>query len=129
MSIYSQYTSQEEYKAAFKKRDAFGKENDYEVYDWNICFYCMNFMVDLHHPHYGGYCKCMEQAGAFSHVLANAVCNKFLSCKGQDLNNKPVVPAQWPKWVHIKEKWGKKKEFVLLGSDFLTCNGELLTRQ
>jgi hypothetical protein len=119
-TIITRYGSQEETDAAHKQREAFSKENDYEVYNWNICFNCMNFMVDLHCPQYGGACKCMEQAGAYPGVLADAVCNKFLSCKGLDINNEPVAPEQWPEWVHLKERWGKKKEFVMLESDLRT---------
>jgi hypothetical protein len=62
----------------------------------------------------------MEQAGAYKGVTAHAVCNKFLSCRGQDINNEPVIPGNWPEWVHLKERWGKKKEFVMLESDLRT---------
>lgn len=117
ITVYSQYKNQEEADAAHKKRETFSKENDYEVYEWNTCYDCMNFMVDLHTPQYGGNCKCMEQAGAYPGVLSHAVCDKFLSCKGLDINNEPVDPSEYPAWVRIKEYWGKKKDKVLLESD------------
>ena len=120
MLIYSDYQNQQETDAAHKKREAFSKENDYEVYNWNTCYRCMNFMVDLHHPEYGGKCKLMAEAGAYPGVLAEAVCDKFLSSKGLDINNEPVVPEEWPEWVRIKECYGKKKENILLESDLRT---------
>jgi len=120
MTIYSDYQNQEEANAAHKKRKAFSKENDYEVYNWNTCYGCMNFLVDLHNPEYGGKCRLMAESGAYPGVLAEAVCNKFLSCKGLDINNKPVEPTEYPKWVHIDRYLGKKKDTVYLKSDLRT---------
>jgi hypothetical protein len=117
VTIYTDYPTQKEADKAHKERDVFSKENNYEVYNWNTCYKCMNFQVDLHHPEYGGNCKLMAVTGAYPGVMAEAVCDKFLSCKGLDINNKPVDPAQWPAWVRTKERYGKKKEFILLESD------------
>ena len=120
MQIYSRYRNQEETNRAHEKREAFGKENGYEVYNWNTCNDCMNFMVDLHNPEYGGECQCMAQSGAYPGVVAHAVCNKFLSCKGEDINGRPVDPSQFPAWVHVKERFGKNKDKILLASDLRT---------
>jgi len=120
MIIYSDYQNQKEADAAHKKRQAFSKENDYEVYNWNTCYSCMNFQVDLHNPEYGGKCKLMAEFGAYPGVMAEAVCNKFLSCKGLDLNNKPIDQSEYPEWVHIDSYQGKKKEMVYLKSDLRT---------
>ena len=116
-TIITRYKNQEETNAAHKQWEVFSKENDYEVYNWNTCYSCMNFMIDLHLPQYGGACKLMEQAGASPGVMADAACNKFLSCKGLDINNEPVAPEEWPEWVRVKERYGRKKEFIMLESD------------
>jgi len=108
-----------EINKAFKQRDIFTKENDYELFKYQTCYDCMNFIVNLNDIAHGGNCKLMDEAGAEPAVNACAVCNKFLSCQGKDINGNIIDPSEYPAWVRIK-KWGDKKQFTTLRSDLRT---------
>ena len=120
MSNYSKGKSENECNAASGQRETFRKKNNYEVYNYNFCLNCVNFMANIKNRRYSGYCKLMDQAGDYPAVESDASCDKFLSFNGLDINNEPVPPEEWPEWVRIKERYGKKNENYLLESDLRT---------
>jgi hypothetical protein len=92
-----EYHSAEQYKAAHKNRETWSKTNDYEVYNYAVCLHCKYFKLYSAHCTHGN-CGLMEQEGAYNGVMALAVCNRFLSTHGTDINGKVVIPSLLPKW-------------------------------
>jgi hypothetical protein len=84
-----QYKDADHYKAAMKASGKFRKVNDYEVFNWALCLECVHFKMDLSIPIHGD-CSLMEKEGAYNGVMAQAVCNRFLSRKGSDINGKQL---------------------------------------
>jgi hypothetical protein len=87
-----QYKDANHYKAAMKGSGKFRKVNDYEVFDWAICLECNYFKIDYNFPIQGN-CELMEQQGIYPGVVACAVCNRFMSKIGTDINVKVVNPS------------------------------------
>ena len=85
------YTSQKDYKQKIKARTKWSKVNDYEVYNFASCMICRHFKLDAAHPFHGD-CGLMEKEQAYNGVMVDAVCNRFLSTKGTDINGKQVDP-------------------------------------
>ncbi|MDR0404050.1 MAG: hypothetical protein LBH35_10750 [Treponema sp.] len=76
-----------EYEPSLKARSAWSKANDYEVFNWALCLECKYFKINPAHPCYGD-CELMRQKGAYPGVMAEAVCNRFVSTQGTDINSK-----------------------------------------
>jgi len=87
-----QYKSQKDYEQKHKVRSKWSNQNDYDVFNNALCLECAFFKMDIDLPICGA-CKLMEQEGAYNGVLAQAVCNRFLSHKGTDINGKQLDPA------------------------------------
>jgi hypothetical protein len=96
------YKDADHYKKAMKASGKFRKVNDYEVFVWNICMECQHFKADKKF-HTQGDCLLMEKEGGYGGVLATAVCNRFMSTKGTDINGKVVEPTLLPSWVKTRK--------------------------
>jgi hypothetical protein len=55
----------------------------------------------------------MWKEGAYGGVMAQAVCNRFMSTQGTDINGKVVEPSLLPAWV--KTRKNKSGERFLVG--------------
>jgi hypothetical protein len=97
-----QYKDADHYRNAIKASGKFRKANDYEVFDWALCLECKHFKIDPAHPFHGD-CELMEREGAYPGVMAAAVCNRFLSTKGTDINQRVVEPSLLPAWVKTRK--------------------------
>jgi hypothetical protein len=75
-----------------KRSRKFRKANDYETFDFALCVECRHFKSSTSIPCMGD-CGLMEQEGAYSGVMPQAVCNRFLSKQGTDINGKAVEPS------------------------------------
>ena len=96
----------EQYQAYTDGRSEWSKVNDYEVFEWCLCLNCSYFKIDTAQP-ISGDCGLMEQEGVYSGVLTQAVCNRYLSKRGTDINGKVLNPAMLPPWVKThKDKSG-----------------------
>jgi hypothetical protein len=84
-----------EYEKTLKARSAWSRANDYEVFNFALCLECRHFRIDPSLPIHGK-CELMSQEGAYPGVMAQAVCNRFLSSKGTDINGRIVEPALLP---------------------------------
>jgi hypothetical protein len=93
------YTDCREYE---KARSAWDKANDYEVFNFALCLECRHFRIDPSLPIHGD-CELMKQERAYSGVMAQAVCNRFLSSNGTDINGRAVKPALLPAWVKTRK--------------------------
>jgi hypothetical protein len=91
------YADYREYEKAMKRREEFRKASVYETFDFALCMECKHFKSKTSHIY--GDCGLMEQEGAYSGVMAQAVCNRFLSNQGTDINGKAVEPSLLPAWV------------------------------
>jgi hypothetical protein len=89
------YANNREYEKAMKRRAEFNKANGYETFDSGLCMKCKHFKINTFIPCMGD-CGLMEQEGAYSGVMAQAVCNRFLSRQGRDINGKAVEPSLLP---------------------------------
>ena len=96
------YSSHEDYKAKMKNSGTFRKENDYEVFSWNICLECKYFKADPQYRFHGE-CILMEQEEAYNGVMATAVCNRYVNTRGFDLNHKVVEPSLLPAWIRTRK--------------------------
>jgi hypothetical protein len=83
-----------EYEKAHKGRRKWNKANDYEVFNWALCLKCKHFKIDLEYSFHGD-CELMRREGAYPGVMAYAVCDRFLSRKGTDINGR-VVESSLP---------------------------------
>jgi hypothetical protein len=106
-----QYKNADHYKEAMKKSGKFRKENDYEVFSWNICMEC-HYFKKLGKFN-DGECRLMEKEGAYNGVMATAVCNRYLNKRGFDINGKVIIPGLLPKW--IKTRKNKNGEIFIKG--------------
>jgi hypothetical protein len=96
-----------EYEKTIKARGQWRKANDYEVFNWALCLECKHFTIDTSHP-FRGYCELMRQEGEYPVVMTEAVCNRFLSTKGTDINGRVIDPSLLPAWVkNRKTKTGE----------------------
>ena len=86
------YKDNKDYKQKIKARGKWSKANDYDVFNYAFCLECVHFKMDVSMPICGD-CLLMEKEGAFNGVMAQAVCNRFLSHKGRDINGKQLDPA------------------------------------
>jgi len=59
----------------------------YETFNFCICPCCIYFKIKKH----GCICRLFESVGEYNGVLAQAVCDGFLSCNGTDINNKKIT--------------------------------------
>jgi hypothetical protein len=100
--IITSYADCREYEKAIKTRSKWSKDNDYEVFDWALCRYCTYFKIDPAHPFHGN-CELMRQEGAYPGVMAEAVCTRFVSKEGTDINGKVVDPGLLPAWVKTRK--------------------------
>ena len=98
-----QYKDAAHYKSCLKNRQAFSRENDYEVFSWSICLNCKYFKADPDLP-IAGDCQLMSDSGCYDGVMALAVCNRFIDRRGYDLNGKVVNPELLPKWIATTKK-------------------------
>jgi hypothetical protein len=96
----------EGYKSAMKARQSFRKANDYEVFNWNLCLVCLHFKADAGHP-WQGDCCLMGKEGCYPGVMAQAVCNRFLSRAGTDINGKVIIPSLLPAYILTRKEGGE----------------------
>jgi hypothetical protein len=96
------YSSPEDYQNHLRKSGRQRKANDYEVFNWCLCLECKHFKVDKHF-HTQGDCLLMWKEGAYGGVMAQAVCNRFMSTEGMDINGKVVEPSLLPAWVKTRK--------------------------
>jgi hypothetical protein len=91
-----------EYKKAIQARSKWSKANDYEVFNWSLCLGCKYFKIDPVYPIHGD-CELMKQEGVYPGVMAEAVCNRFLSTQGTDINGRVVDPSLLPAWMKTRK--------------------------
>lgn len=103
-----------DYREKIRKSGKWREANDYEVFNFASCLECRHYQMDKNLL-IAGDCKLMEADGAFNGVMGLAVCSKFLSNHGKDINGKKVPPSLFPSWVKV-EKLGKmlylKRDFA-----------------
>jgi hypothetical protein len=97
------YADNKEYKKSHTARRKWSKDNDYEVFNWALCKDCWHYKPDPDRPALHGDCKLMEQDGAYPGVMAIAVCNRFMSEMGTDINGKVVEPSLLPARVKTRK--------------------------
>ena len=80
---------------AFDKRDKFADKYNYEFFNFCLCIKCAYYTISntktntkWQGQNSCGNCKLLEAQGAFHGVMSTAVCNKFLSHFGSDINGK-----------------------------------------
>ncbi|MCL2792456.1 MAG: hypothetical protein FWD87_05125 [Spirochaetaceae bacterium] len=73
-------------------RQKWSKDNDYEVTEYCFCVSCRHFKIDINYPFHGD-CSLMAKEGGYSGVVVEAICNRYLSSTGMDINGKQVNPA------------------------------------
>ena len=73
------------------KKNNFRKANNYGVFNFALCVECRWYKMNRTTPIHGG-CYLLEQAGIDGGVMAQAVCNKFLSGHGTDIDGNKVSP-------------------------------------
>jgi hypothetical protein len=83
-------------------RKGWRKINGYEVFNWPFCLECKHFTIDTSHP-FCGDCELMKQEGEYPGVMTQAVCNRFLSTKGTDINGRVIDPSMLPAWVKTRK--------------------------
>jgi hypothetical protein len=109
-TVPGRYSSHEDYQKHIRERGKQNKANNYEVFDFGLCLECKHFKADKqYHTH--GDCLLMWKEGAYGGVMVNAVCNRFMSTKGTDINGKVVEPSLLPAWV--KTRKGKQGEIYI----------------
>ena len=86
------YKDNKDYKQKTKASGKWRKANDYDVFNYAFCLECVHFKMDVSMPICGD-CLLMEKEGASNGVMAQAVCNRFLSRHGTDINGKQLDPA------------------------------------
>jgi len=105
----------------FEKRDVFSEKYDYEVSNYAMCVVCAYFQFNNTKENKEwlgkngcGSCRLIKSMGAYDGVMSTAVCNKFLSHKGTDLNQKHV--KNLPDFVKlIKDKKGNTSVVLTKG--------------
>jgi hypothetical protein len=84
------YTSAKDYDEKIKASGKWHKSNDYDVFNFALCLECAYFKPAPVATH--GACALMEKEGAYNGVVAQAVCERFISCKGTNINGKQLDP-------------------------------------
>jgi hypothetical protein len=107
--VITSYADYREYEKALKARSKWSESNDYEVFHWSLCLDCKYFKIDPSCSFHGD-CELMRQEGAYPGVMTEAVCNRFMSKKGTDINGKVIDPGLLPSWVKTRKdrKTGKR---------------------
>ena len=82
------------------KKKSLRKKNKYDVFNYALCVECIHFQSEGDSR---GSCLLLESAGEYSGVMAQAVCDGFLSGRGTDINGKQL--DIFPPWL-IKEPIG-----------------------
>ena len=85
------YKDSEDYENKVKASGKWRKANDYETFNFALCLECAFFKIDPKLPIHGD-CALMEKDGAYNGVVAIAVCNRFMSRQGIDINGKQSNP-------------------------------------
>jgi len=78
-----------------KRSGTWRKTNGYEVFNHAMCLHCAFFKMDTDLPIHGE-CSLMNREGAYEGVMADAVCNRFISRQGTDISGMrpdPGLPA------------------------------------
>ena len=95
-------------EAKFKRRSVFSRKNGYKDFNFALCVGCAYFSFDNSKEavewagKYGcGKCRLAKAMGASGVVMATAVCDKFLSHKGTDINGKSVTQKHLPDFVKL----------------------------
>ena len=105
------YSSEHDFKEKIENRRKWSKANDYEVFAWNICMECQFYKADADCPTHGE-CTLMASNGCYNGVVYTAICNRYISKKGVDINGNAVNPVALPPWVK-KRKNKKGESFVV----------------
>jgi len=99
----------------FDRRDVFSHKFDYEVFYYAMCVNCAYFSfentkenIEWGGKYSCGKCRLAKAMGAYEGVLSTAVCNKYLSHQGTNINQKTVTLKQLPDFVNmVKDEKGK----------------------
>ena len=107
----------------FEKRGLFSDKYDYETFDFALCAVCAYFSfhnskdnVEWAGKNGCGSCRLMRSQGIYNGVMTTAVCNKFLSWQGKDINQKQVNKKRLPNFVKLVQN-EKGKTFVSIQSN------------
>jgi len=102
-------------EAKFKRRSVFSRKNGYKDFNFALCVGCAYFSFDHSKEavewagkYSCGNCRLAKAMGAYEGVMATAVCDKFLSHFGTDIDGKSATPKQLPDFVKLtKNKRGR----------------------
>jgi len=93
------------------KRWAFNEKFDYEVYevaDYSFCAKCVYFSfentketIEFYGKNGCGNCRLMKSLGACGAVLSVAICDKYLSHTGKNINNKTASKSELPDFAEL----------------------------
>ncbi|MCL2706396.1 MAG: hypothetical protein FWE72_09350 [Spirochaetaceae bacterium] len=73
-------------------RKKWSRDNSYEVTEYCFCVSCRHYKIDINYPFHGD-CSLIEKEGGYPGVVSEAICNRYLSPTGKDINGKQVDPA------------------------------------
>ena len=99
----------------FDKRDVFSSKYGYETFNFALCAVCAYFKyentketIDWAGKNGCGKCRLIKEMGAYDGVMTTAVCNKFLSQMGKNINGKTASIKELPDFVKlVKDENGK----------------------
>jgi hypothetical protein len=98
----------------YERSSVFKRKNGYEVFNYAMCLNCAYFSFDntkdavqWEGKNGCGKCRLAKAMGAYEGVMATAVCDKFLSHTGTDINGKSVTVRQLPDFVKLVKEEGR----------------------
>jgi hypothetical protein len=98
----------------YERSGVFKRENGYQPFDFALCINCAYFSFDNTKEavewagKYGcGKCRLAKAMGAYDGVMATAICGKFLSHTGTDINGKSTTVRQLPDFVKLVKEEGR----------------------
>ncbi|MDR3020929.1 MAG: hypothetical protein LBU66_08530 [Treponema sp.] len=90
--VVKDYATAREHKERLKRNNAWEKTNNYERFNFCLCLHCAYFSINHDLP-IAGDCSLKDKEGVYEGVLSDSVCDRFISCKGTDINGKKLDPA------------------------------------
>jgi hypothetical protein len=107
------------------KRWAFNKKynyNNHEIAKCPFCAKCVYFSfentketIEFYGKNGAGNCRLMKSLGAGESILAAAICDKYLSHTGRNINNKIARKSELPDFVKLVKDGNGKHTVVLSG--------------
>ena len=110
--VVKDYATAREHDARLKRNTAWEKENDYERFECAMCLHCAFFKIDMDLPIVGE-CSLKDREGVWEIVNTAAVCNRFISHKGTDINGKRIDTGLLSAIFKI-EKLGNSGEIYIM---------------